>query len=430
MKLFSGGLVASLIAVALLIAPHVSHAQNSRGCAWPLEASTEGVGNFTAPDDFARYWWMPIGPQDRAITIKGTYPSARYFSYVVYDGNSPVDVAGHVYDAQIAPDPGSTNPFVPTEKTRHSTKAIRGGTYTLEISRSGKTSGNTIALTSASGWILLRLYVPNAAAESGRTLMGNVPLPSITVKRGETSEKLPTCSPVNKLADLSAFVQTVFPQDLTGNEGKSSSDRLWFAPPTVPPIVLFPNPDNAYMGMIPGDYQPGRVIVIHGKAPGFPDTFDGSPIWTPARGFHAIDMRYWSVCNNDLVLPVPAVQCLADLTTKRQGGYYTIVISDDLLRPAWLPPEINWLPWGDEQYPKLVFFRNMLPAPTFPFSVQGARTAGCTFDFNLSKLPNPADLTAAGQCAAQVMGDYYPVAIWCDQSTFEHGGWQACARKE
>jgi len=27
------------------------------------------------------------------------------------------------------------------------------------------------------------------------------------------------------------------------------------------------------------------------------------------------------------------------------------------------------------------------------------------------------------------MGDYYPVAAWCDKSTFVHGGWQACIEK-
>ena len=64
-----------------------------------------------------------------------------------------------------------------------------------------------------------------------------------------------------------------------------------------------------------------------------------------------------------------------------QGGYYTIVISDDLLIPNWLQPNVNWLPWGDEQYPKLVFMRNMVPVTRndtnyttaevpFPYAIQ------------------------------------------------------------
>ena len=107
--------------------------------------------------------------------------------------------------------------------------------------------------------------------------------------------------------------------------------------------------------------------MIHGKAPGTPDTYNGSPIWVPARGFRTVDMRYWSLCNNDLALPISVVNCAADLTTSLQGGDYTIVISDDLLRPDWLRPNINWLPWGDKQYPKLIMFRNMLSCDrTFP----------------------------------------------------------------
>ena len=114
----------------------------------------------------------------------------------------------------------------------------------------------------------------------------------------------------------------------------------------------------------------------------------------------------------------------------REGGDYTIVISDDLLRPDRLRPNINWLPWGDEHYPKLVFFRNMLPAPDFRFAIQNAVAAGCTFDFTLQHLPDRDAIDAMGPCGKQVMGDYYPDAVWCDKSTFIAGGWQACIRQQ
>lgn len=376
---------------------------------------------------------MPIEPGDQSLTIKGNFPNVRYFSFVVYNGQEPTDVAGHLYDAQIAPDPGSQNPFVKTKKTRRYHHRTVGGTYTVQITRNGESSGNKIAFTSDYAWVILRLYVPNAdASESGRTLMGGVPLPSVTVTRVGASETLQTCSPVNDIADVRSFLQTLFPPGsaLIGDEGTPSSNRLWFAPPTAPPVRLFPNPDNKYILMLPGDYQAGRIIVIHGKAPGFPDTFDGAPIWKPANHFRTVDMRYWSVCNNNFTLPIPAVGCLADLKVKVSGGYYTIVISDDLIRPDWLPRNVNWMPWGDEQYPKLVFFRNMLPSENFPYSIESARAAGCTFDFNFPQIPDRTAIDEAGQCAQQVMGDYYPVAAWCDRSTFRHGGWRACLMKE
>jgi hypothetical protein len=411
--------------------PDVARAQNSRSCAWPIELSPEGFGNMLAPDNVARYWVMPFEKQYETMTIKGTYPNARYFSFVAYDTDNdkfPIDVAGGLalHDAKIAPDPGSINPFVKPGGSN--------GAYTVAISRTGQTSGNTIKVSSDFAWLLVRVYVPDADPSlSGQSLMGGVPLPTLFVTEHGASRKLEPCSPVNKLTDVAAFNQTFFPPgvDLIGDEGTPSSDRLWFAPPTVPPIILLPNPDNKYIGMLPGKkYQPGRIIVIHGKAPGFPNTFDGSPIWVPSRGFRTVDMRYWSVCNYDLAFPVPVVNCTADLTTDLNGGYYTIVISDDLLRPGWLRRNINWLPWGDEQYPKLVVFRNMLPAPDFPFAVQNAIAAGCTFDFTLPKIPDSDDTETAGRCAQQVMGDYYPVAAWCDKSTFVRGGWRACLKEQ
>ncbi|HME45273.1 MAG TPA: hypothetical protein VKF36_19425 [Syntrophorhabdales bacterium] len=444
MKMFTVGILAGLMALAFLANPDLGRAQNYRTCAWPIELSPEGSGNMLGPDTLSRYWVMPFDTtQYQTMTIKGAYPDARYFSFVAYDTNAdkmPVaPPAGALplalYDAQIAPDPGSVNPFV------HPATGVNG-TYTVKISHNGQTSGNTIGVSSDFAWVLLRVYVPRPDPSlSGQSLIGGVPLPTILVN----GEKLPPCPSVtdndqapgiNKLADVIKFLQIFFPQDptpfdLIGHEGTPSSDRLWFAAPTDPPPALLPNPHNKYIAMLPGDsYQPGRIIVIHGKLPGTPDTYNGSPIWVPARGFRTVDMRYWSLCINDFALPVPVVNCTADLTTDLQGGDYTIVISDDQLRPDWLRPDINWLPWGDAQYLKIVFARNMLPAPNFPFSIQKAiEKKGCTFPFDLPYIPARDVIDTAGQCAQHVMGDYYPVAAWCDKSTFVHGGWQACMKQ-
>lgn len=417
--------LACIMALAFLITPGVARPQNYRHCAWPVTVSPEGNGNWLGAERLARYWLMPFDKQDGTMTIKGTYPNARYFSFVAYntnDGHSPTDVAGGVYDAAIAPDPGTINPFV---------KPGGGnGTYTVVISRAGQSPGNTITVVSDFAWVLLRLYLPNSdpsLTDDGPT--GGVPLPTILLTGDGATQELKPCSTVNKLPDMRAVFQAFFPPglDLIGDEGTPASDRLWFAAPRVPPPILLPNPDNKYIAMFPGnEYQPGRIIVMRGKAPGFPDTYAGSPIWVPARGFRTVDMRFWSVCNIDLALPVGTVDCISDLTAHLEDGSYTIVISNDLLRPDWLKPNINWMPWGDAQYLKLVFFRNLLPASTFSFAIQNAVKEGCTFEFNLPVLPDRAEVDTAGPCAQKVMGEYYPVAVWCDKSKFVAGGWQAC----
>jgi hypothetical protein len=427
------GIFGCLIALALLImSPAVAQAKSISNCAWPIELSPEGYGNATGPETLARYFTIPFDTQYDSMTIKGAYPHARYFSYVVYEDEAPSAILTDIYDTNVAPDPGSVNPFVrPDSKT----KPMRGpvnGTYTLTFSRTQPSSGNTIHVPSDHFvWIMLRLYVPNGDPSlSGKSLAGGVPLPTVQLARNGANTTLPVCAPVNDLQDINILLQDLFEGVVLNNpEDMPSSDRLWFAPPEVPPIRLLPNPHIKYIATLPGDnYQPGRIIVIHGKAPGTPNTYDGSPVWEPARGTQSVDMRYWSLCNVNLQLPVTTADCTADQTTKLEGGYYTVVISNDLLRPEWLRPNVTWLRWGDEGYPKLIFFRNMLSAPEFPYSVPKAFEAGCTFKFELPNIPNSDDTIKAGQCAQGIMGDYYPVAGWCDKDTFVHGGWQACMK--
>ncbi len=419
------GIAACLLALASLINPNVARAQNYRNCAWPITASPDGSGNLLVPENNERFFLMNFDTSYQTMTIKGTYPHARYFSFVVYDGESPVDVAGHLIDSQITPDPGSgVNPFV---------QSGPDGAYTITLSRTvPQSSANVIKVGAAFAWVAMRIYVPSEdPKQSGVALSGGVPLPAIFLG----NQRLDQCYPIDKLDDVRALLNLLFPPgfDLVGSEGTPSTDRLWFAAPTVPPPTLFPNPDNKYLVMLPGDhYQPGRIIVIHGKAPGTSYSYDGSPIWQPAQGFSTVDMRYWSLCNNDFALPVGTVQCTSDLSTTLKNGNYTIAISDDLLRPDWLRSDITWLPYGDELYPKFIFFRNMLASDDFPYSIQkvlASENPHCTFNLNLPHIPPRRRVDRAGQCAETIMKDYYPVAVWCDKSTFQLGGWRACIKE-
>lgn len=73
------------------------------------------IGNYLGgPDDQARYWLTPFDAKYQTMEIRGHFPHSRYFSIVAYNTGEdvlPVNTAGHLYDAMIAPDPGSDNPY-------------------------------------------------------------------------------------------------------------------------------------------------------------------------------------------------------------------------------------------------------------------------------------------------------------------------------
>ena len=396
-------------------------------CAWQLEWTTSGLGNWFFPDTGNRWFYMPIDPQWRQVTINGEYPETRFFSIAVYD-NAPVStgLAGRVYDANIEPDPGSINPFANLDakgKARGNPQK-----YTVTIARTGNQGSNSIQLHANNGWLVYRLYLPN----EGQGTTAGVPLPAINVTdtRGQTTS-LTECTVRNRQSEVSALVPQIIPPLLENpTPVPPVPDRILFAPISEPPPRLLPNPDNKYLiSYFLPEYQKDRLIVVRGKMPGFPDTFNsGFPITKPAPGFDTVQLRYWSMCLGSLVSPLPIEGCAVDAVTPiNNNGYYTVVITNDVLRPNWLPDRVTWIPWGDEKMvPKLFFLRNTLASADFIQSAQNAVTQGCGISFNFPIPPAQDTITTGGQCAQQVMGDYYPEATWCDRSDFEAGGWKAC----
>ncbi|WAK03823.1 hypothetical protein [Methylobacter sp. YRD-M1] len=373
---------------------------------------------------------MPIDKQWQQLTITGIYPKARFFSLAVYD-NAPVStgLADHLFDAQIVPDPGSCNPFAP-DSCNPSAKP--DPTYTVTVARSNDSADNMIQLHADTGWLIYRLYLPNA----GEGSMGGVPLPEIKVTdaSGQTTT-LTTCPVVNRQSELSQLQPQIVTAELENPLEHFSippvADRIWFGAIKEPPPFLLPNPDQKYLiSFFMPEYKPDRVIVIRGKMPAFPDTYHGNPVSQPARGFKTVQLRYWGLCQAELVSPLPVSGCTTDANTPLDGqGFYTIIVSNDVLRPEWLPKRVVWLPWGDEKMvPKLMFMRNLLASADFSQSVQSAVDQGCGFNLTFPTPPTQDVIETSGRCAQEVMGDYYPEAVWCDRQTFISGGWQACFR--
>jgi hypothetical protein len=439
-------------------------------CAWPIMMSPEGLGNYLGgPDGQARYWLTPFRAEYQTMEIRGRYPHARYFSIVAYNGGGnllPISTARHLYDTVIAPDPGSANPYLQSIPPRPREGA--GDSYTVYVTRDDGVPGaaNVIKVTDNYAWVYLRIYVPSEVDSlSGRAFSGGVNLPTIKLYEAgkdvpEVLEPCPLKAPqpsqkhypvrsLNKLSDVRALLRLWFPEGTDINQASDhgqapADDRIWFAPPWNPPMLLMPNPDNKYLAAIPGPYQKDRIIVMRAKIP-----------TVPGDGAAKADMRYWSIVLTDFELPVASVGSLYDGSVVTHDGWYTVVISDDVVRPDWLPGSVTWMPWGDPDYPKWLFYRNMIPvqseteydsADLFPHAIQKV-VAGCwrgkrnpdpvkgkqecnhpdaVVDFTFPDLPPRADFTSPGRNTRKIMGDYYPVAVWCDRSDFDRGGWRAC----
>lgn len=422
----------AMAVLALLFTPGISKAQSlpTPSCAWQFEWTPSGLGNWLIPDTGNRWWYMPIDPQWQKLTIAGSYPKARFFSFAVYEG-APVSsgLTSRLYDAQIAPNTGSVNPFATPDAGGR--WAHRPQKYTVAVTRNPNQGANSLDLKAGAGWLVYRLYLPN----SGEGTTGGIPLPGISVTdaRGQTTA-LPPCAVSNRQSEIAALQPQFLPPALeTPVATPPVPDLIAFAPVDPPPARLLPNPDNKYLiSYFMSDYDPDRLIVVRGKMPAFPDTYnEGAPISKPAPGFDSVQMRYWSMCLASFVSPLPVEGCAVDAGTPvDENGFYTVVVSNDVLRPNWLPAQAAWIPWGDEKMiPKALVVRNLLPAPDFRQSAQNAVEQGCATAFNFPVPPTHDAISQAGQCARNIMGSYYPVATWCDRAEYKSGGWAACFSK-
>ena len=107
------------------------------------------------------------------------------------------------------------------------------------ISRASQTSVNTITVSTDFAWVVLRLYVPDPDPSlSGRSLMGGVPLPTISVTGNGGSQQLQPCSLINRLADVNAFRQILLPVHLSGAKARVLRPPVVCAPAVPPPALL------------------------------------------------------------------------------------------------------------------------------------------------------------------------------------------------
>jgi hypothetical protein len=159
-------------------------------CAWPIEDNYL-TSNSGLPDSGAWYWAQPftIHPGTQ-IVVTGVYPDARYASFTVYSSSETPftsnGVDSSLADFQIAPDPGSANPWrqaVPP-----------GGHFTLTL-RPQVSPGQInvlplapAAVTAGAGYIEYRVYLP-ATGDAP-----NLALPNVAIKDDGSSQQLTACT--------------------------------------------------------------------------------------------------------------------------------------------------------------------------------------------------------------------------------------------
>ena len=383
--------IAVVLTAAAACGAPVAHADGlDQTCELTATRFDADTVNVLFPDSSAQYWsaHYTAVPGTR-IRINGIYPYARYTSWNVYD--PALRPFTHKADVDLQPDPGSLNPFTPGAD-RTTPVAQRHYTLFITFDPADHPGPNTIYVDPAQnqrGVFTLRVYVP----DKGRDVAGGVSLPQVTWEPTSSTGPPTIASPCRDLEKpttstvTGAYAQQDGPDSGPPFPGRNppvwhkfvnlcqAGRDLYFdnqlgdqIPDTggSDPCANFgsggflSNMDNAYVAT-PISRGLGKLLVLHGKAPTFADTY---PQATTMPG--GVQLRYWSFCQND-PFSQRYIGCLRDDQVKLdKDGSYTIVIS----RPADRPKSAkNWIPWGPQTQGVLIY-RHMLPDPGFAQAIQ------------------------------------------------------------
>lgn len=390
-------------------------------CSWSFRFAAD-TANATYPETSTNYFIYQEGyaaVPGTELVIKGTYPHVRYFNFIVYQQDSyPQD---WIYDSEIQPDAGSANPFVGpvakhtperyTLRVLFTARPAHPAPNTLYAGQSNNQAlqSNIPTTPNAAGGLILRTFVPHDAASP----QGSVPYPTVTWET--TSGTVLRAGAACAGASPSTFgtIGAIAPENSRSSpvepSSGSSTPITWVH--TDSSGAGFPNQLVAYLKTTISR-QDGDLVVVHAKAPTFPNTSEGVPAYSPSQ------LRYWSFCVYSETSKVNG--CIPDYQAPLVHGYYTLVISDPSVRPndATTKDGVAWLPWGSTDPEDQIFLRDLLPAPTFTQAAQNVPLSPGTDAY----VP-PAN---GAPSASQVMGPYYPAAVYCAPATFQAGGWKAC----
>ncbi len=425
--------------------------QNSHTCFWGV-AYTQETRNIIAPDSHTGY---PVStdtiPAGGKIVLHGRFPHARFFSLTA---SSPLGVLrGHLYDINIKPDPGSTNPFLPGAN-----RNAKHRSYTITIVDQpdpgpGHEQPNTVyagiagATPGADPFVLgERVYLPDHNADftggvgvaavsyvssSGATSTGQAACTALSTKPGAFNliNVPPILFPESKIQSLLALSKSpehpavknpvwykyFGPSWLLAPYYAGTSDASMISTLPLTATGLGANPANGYVfTWLDRSFGPNHhghnIAVLHGELPTTPATYAGE-----SRMQRNTQLRYWSLCNVEgLASNKTTGPCLADeevpINTQRE---YTIVISLPQDRPKNATDKCGmaWMNWGTtgDGYTRprsiMLLLRNLTTTahPAFRSAVQNIAT--------------PATVK-------QVMGTYLPTVSYTTAAKFQKHGCQ------
>lgn len=399
-------------------------------------------------------------PEGSSLTIHGTYPRERYFSFTVANelANGVVGNGDFVRDEQVEPDPGSVNPYQITATKNDRRPA--GQTYTLHVVRGpipAQPAANTLYTTSTSATAPIRLAMRNYIPDEGLTGTGGVELPTVTLTLAdgeEIAEAGAVCAALhnNKEATVTGFPQATWEKQIakssepTNAPVKSTApfELFWnnnyniigqFAKTPLERVEKYPatpeggyatNPDTEY-AVAALSLNFGNVVVVRGKLPTYQHTRPHASQWSSTDP----QVRYWSICTAQGPVSGKGSDCAYDQQVPlNSNGDYTIVISKLAHRPANASTMcgVKWLNFGpgegeiegtsppDRSWVGVVYVRFM------------DALSGAAWPQSPKNVPEPTKSNPNNELA-NVMGEYAPVAEYTSQEAYEATGCGAGAPK-
>lgn len=387
-------------------------------CMWqggPTSKSNTGLDkmNFAYPDTNVNYWSSEFTiPEGAKVYVDGDFPYARHTSLVSYTAEG--ERVNSLRDIEIEPKQGVTNPFLigndRMDQNRGYQAEIKLGDLPAQPEKNTlyapKTASNEVA-------ILYRIYVPNKGLDDKAGV--SFPRYRVVLANGETKTGEEVCDVLKvkktPVQNVNAPPEYLMVYDklrpVLGTGYPARQQPKWFktfnavdnflcifqAYPDGKPcegrspqsiMNQWATPDNEYV-LAATSRELGKVVVLKGKLPTTTKTYHNDLVVNNS------DMRYWSVCTNEMYTSATNY-CLYDEQIKTdQAGFYTIVVANPEDRPNNAIEEcgINYLqqsPRGDG-YDKaiagdghadlgMLLIRNLLPNGEFKQTIQNVKTSG------------------------------------------------------